>query len=447
MSPLLTIIIALLVSVSAIIVLTRYFNLHAFFSLLIAAVICGLITGIKPAAIISHMQDGFGLLLRQIGFLVALGSCLGMMLEKTGAMEQISKKVVSWFGAKRSTLALSFTGIVVGIPVFCDSGFIILSRLIPSIASQTSVLPAELSLALSTGLYTTHTLVPPTPGPLAAATNLGLEHSISMVMILGIVASIPVGLVAYFFSKRFAKPIIVISQVHTPPTDTRNINSLMAFLPLILPIILIAASSLPQLIDMPEGLSKTLQVIGNPIVALTIGLALSFLLLKGARSHGQAGWPSWLQEALKDAGIILLITGAGGAFGAVIKSSGLDSVLKEYVSGSSSQGVIFLFIAFVIAAALKTAQGSTTTSMIITSGLLVPLAGAAGFDTTIELSSLVIAIGGGAMTVSHANDSYFWVVSQFGGIAPKDAFRSFTVITLIQGLTALLMSVLFFLFL
>src|SRR5262249_25303460 len=150
MSSLLTIIIGLVVSVAAIIVLTRYVNLHAFFSLLIAAVICGTITGIGFNQIISLMQEGFGLLLRQIGFLVALGSCLGMMLEKTGAMEMISKKVVSWFGAKRSTLALSVTGIVVGIPVFCDSGFIILSRLIPTIASQTSILPAELSLALST---------------------------------------------------------------------------------------------------------------------------------------------------------------------------------------------------------------------------------------------------------------------------------------------------------
>jgi GntP family gluconate:H+ symporter len=446
MSPLLTITIALLISVAAIIGLTRYFNLHAFFSLLIAAVICGLITGIKPADIISHMQDGFGLLLRQIGFLVALGSCLGMMLEKTGAMEQISRKVVGWFGAKRSTLALSFTGIIVGIPVFCDSGFIILSRLIPSIASQTSVLPAELSLALSSGLYTTHTLIPPTPGPLAAATNLGLEHSISMVMILGIVASIPVGLVAYFFSKRLSKSITVTFQSQPAPTQTASDNSFMAFIPLILPIILIAASSIPQIVDMPEGISRSLQLIGNPIVALTIGLALSFFLLKGAGA-ARKDWPSWLHEALKDAGIILLITGAGGAFGAVIKSSGLDVVLKEYVSGSSSQGVIFIFIGFVITAALKTAQGSTTTSMIITSSLLVPLAASAGFDTTTELSALVIAIGAGGMTVSHANDSYFWVVSQFGGIGVKDALRSFTIITLIQGLTGLLMAVLFFLLL
>lgn len=421
MSALLTILVALIVSITAIIVLTRYLNLHAFFSLLIAAVICGVITGLSTTSIISLMQEGFGSLLRQIGFLVALGSCLGMMLEKTGGMEVISKKVVSWFGAKRSTLALSFTGVIVGIPVFCDSGFIILSRLIPSIASQTSVLPAELSLALSTGLYTTHTLVPPTPGPLAAAVNLGLGDKIPTVMLTGFVASIPVGLVAYFFSRRLAKGIITTQEPVTP--SGTSVNVWLAFGPLILPLILIALSV-------------------NPIVALAIGVALSFLLIKKTDL-----WPSWLNEALKDAGIILLITGAGGSFGAVIKASGIDSVLKEYVSGSSSQGVIFLVIAFVIAAALKTAQGSTTTSIIITSGLLVPLITAAGFDTPVELSALVIAIGGGAMTVSHANDSYFWVVSQFGGMTAKDALRSFTLLTGLQGLTALVMAILVYILL
>jgi GntP family gluconate:H+ symporter len=417
MSALVTIFIALIVSIAAVIILTRYLNLHAFFALLIAAFICGLITQIPMANIISLMQEGFGSLLRQIGFLVAFGSCLGMVLEKTRAMEAISKKVVSWFGAKRSTLALSVTGLVVGIPVFCDSGFIILSRLIPSIAAQTSILPVELSLALSTGLYTTHTLVPPTPGPLAAAVNVGLEDKISIVMMIGIIVSIPVGLVSWLFSKRLAKGIVTTQEVHKQD-EVRDVNAWLAFTPLILPIVLIAF-----------GL--------NPIVSIASGLALSFFLVKS-----KDPWPSWLSEGLKDAGVILLITGAGGSFGAVIKASGIDVVLKEYVQGSSSQGVIFLLIAFVIAAALKTAQGSTTTAMIIASGLLVPLTAAAGFDSPVELASLVIAIGGGAMTVSHANDSYFWVVSQFGGIAAKDALRSYTLLTALQGLTALVMSIL-----
>lgn len=420
MNALATILIALIVSVTTVVVLTRYFGVHAFFSLLIAAFICGLITGQSISSIVSLMKEGFGLLLKHIGFLIALGSCLGMMLEKTGGMEVMSRKIVSWFGARRSTLALSVTGIIVGIPVFCDSGFIILSRLVPSIAAQTSVLPAELSLALASGLYTTHTMVPPTPGPLTAAVNLGLQNNISMMMVIGIIASIPVGLVAYFFSKKLSKGIVT-TQKHEVAT-AKNVNVWLAFLPLTLPIILIAA-----------GL--------NPVISIFIGLVISCLLVKK-----EDPWPSWIQEALKDAGIILLIVGAGGAFGLVIKSSGLDNVLKDYVSDSSSHGVVFLLIAFAIAATLKTAQGSTTTSMILTSSLLVPLLASAGFDTAGELSALVIAIGGGAMVVSHANDAYFWVVSQFGGIASKDAFRSYTLITAIQGVTALAMGILVYLF-
>ena len=193
---------ALIVSISGMILVSRYLNLHAFFALLLAAISFGLITGKSFLDILTAMQSGFGLLLAQIGFLVAIGSCLGNVMEKTGAMEVISNKLVHLFGAKRSILAMTVIGVIVGIPVFCDSGFIILSRLIPSIASQASVHSSQLSLALSTGLYTTHTLVPPTPGPLAAAANLGTSGSLGTVILIGIVGTIPVAFVSFFLSKK-----------------------------------------------------------------------------------------------------------------------------------------------------------------------------------------------------------------------------------------------------
>ena len=432
---------ALVVSVGSMIALTRYAKLHPFFSLLIGALICGWLVGTPFTDIISQMQEGFGLLLRQIGFLVALGSCLGIMLEKTGAMVKISNTIVHAFGKSRASLALSITGVVVGIPVFCDSGFIILSRLIPTMASEASIVPAELSLSLSSGLYTTHTLVPPTPGPLAVVMNLNAGDHIGEVMMWGIIASFPVGLVAWLLARKLAKGIT--SELPVSETiQTGSVSTWFSFVPLILPILLIAASSLPKLLDLPESLTQWMGWLGIPVVALSIGLVLSFFLLNGSQ---QRSWPSWFQEALKDAGIVLLITGAGGAFGAVIKASGVDKLLTEYFAHSSSQGIFMLVVAFGIAAALKTAQGSTTTAMIITSGLLAPLAPGAGFDQPKEIAALVLAIGGGGMTVSHANDSYFWVVSQFGGIAAKDAFRSFTILTLMQGLTALVCSILIFL--
>lgn len=434
---------ALIISIAGIIVLTRYLNLHAFFSLLISSIVFGLLVGKSFLETLTSMQSGFGSLLQQIGLLVAFGSCLGMMMEKTGAMEVIGHRIIQFFGVRYSVLAMTTIGIIVGIPVFCDSGFIILSRLISSMAAQSTANSAQLSLALSSGLYTSHVLVPPTPGPLAAAANLNFSEHISTLILISIVAAIPVALVSYFFSLRLGHSIKADQVIHEIKNEQQKISARKAFLPLLLPILLIASASIPSIIPFHENIISLLRTIGHPVVALMIGLILSILLINKKNTKEM---PSWISTALKDAGIILLITGAGGAFGAVIKTSGIDVILKDYVSNSSSQGIFFILIAFVIAALLKTAQGSSTSAIIITSSLLAPLAAAAGFVSPAQLSVLVVAIGGGAMTVSHANDSYFWVVSQFGGISSRDAFRSFTLLTLAQGLTALLTSIFLFQF-
>lgn len=440
---LLQISIALIISIAGIIVLTRYLNLHAFFSLLISSIVFGLLVGKPFLETLTSMQSGFGSLLQQIGLLVAVGSCLGVMMEKTGAMEVIGHRIIRFFGVRYSVLAMSTIGIIVGIPVFCDSGFIILSRLISSMAAQSSANSAQLSLALSSGLYTTHVLVPPTPGPLAAAANLNFSEHISTLILISLIASIPVAIVSYFFSIKLGHSIKADLVIPEVKHEQSKISAWKAFLPLLLPILLIASASIPGVLSLNENIISLLRIVGHPVVALMIGLLLSAMLIKKKDAKEM---PSWISTALKDAGIILLITGAGGAFGAVIKTSGIDVLLKDYVSNSSSQGIIFILIAFVIAAILKTAQGSSTSSIIITSSLLAPLAAAAGFVSPAQLSVLVVAIGGGAMTVSHANDSYFWVVSQFGGISSRDAFRSFTLLTLAQGLTALLTSILLFQF-
>jgi GntP family gluconate:H+ symporter len=211
-----------------------------------------------------------------------------------------------------------------------------------------------------------------------------------------------------------------------------------------MPILLIALGSLPSLLSVSPTIQSQLKIFGHPVIALMIGLMLTGLLI--TKTNAQEVH-LWIATALKDAGIILLITGAGGSFGAVIKGSGIDNSLKDILSASGGHGILFLVIGFLLAAILKTAQGSSTSSMIITSSLLAPLAAASGFVSAAQLSVLIVAIGGGAMAVSHANDSYFWVVSQFSGMAPRDAFRSFTILTLLQGITALLSAILLFQFL
>ena len=275
---------ALVISISGMILISRYLNLHAFFSLLLASIAFGLMAGKSFSDILMSMQSGFGSLLAQIGFLVAIGSCLGIVMEKTGAMETISQRVVQLFGAKRSVLAMTVIGVIVGIPVFADSGFIILSRLIPSIAAQASINPSQLSLALSTGLYTTHTLVPPTPGPLAAAVNLGVSSNLGTVIIIGMLGTIPVALVSYFLAKKFGSKITSTLPLHTKISEIKSLSAIKAFLPLILPIFLIASGSFPKIFSEASILSSTMQILGQPIVALTIGLLLAFTLIEKNQS-------------------------------------------------------------------------------------------------------------------------------------------------------------------
>ncbi|MBX2898561.1 MAG: GntP family permease [Cyclobacteriaceae bacterium] len=432
--------IALVIAITALIATSRYLKLHAFFGLLLAALLFGLIMGKPVVEIFTTMQAGFGSLLQQIGLLIAIGSCLGMVMEKTGAMATLGNKIVTAFGASRTILSITVIGVLVGIPVFCDSGFIILSRLLPALASSVAT-PAQLSLALSTSLYTSHTLIPPTPGPLAAAANLGATTHLGLVMLVGIAGSLPVATVAFFLARRFGLRLTLFTTSHSQVKPEPPSFSGIVFLPLIVPIMLIAAASLPSFVPSLQSW-KFLTVIGNPVVALLIGLGFSCLLIRGKQSQE---WPAWIANALKDAGVILLITGAGGAFGNVIKSSGLDVLLKEFFVSSQGAGLWLLFIAFAVAAILKTAQGSSTSAIIITSSLLAPLTVASGFTSSLDLATLILAIGGGAMAVSHANDSYFWVVTQFSGLDERDAYKSYTLITLAQGFTALIMSVIIYL--
>jgi GntP family gluconate:H+ symporter len=439
----LRIIIAFLVSVTGLVLWPRFTRLNAFFALIAAAIVYGVIAGISFGEIIMVMQVGFGSLLQQIGIIVALGSVLGILLEKTGAMEAISIGLLQGFGKRRSVTAVAVIGALVGIPVFCDSGFIILSGLIPSIAMKSGSGAGSLVLALSAGLYTTHVLVPPTPGPLAAAATLGLGGQVGTVMLVGLLGSIPVVLVSVLYASRAGRKIQISgteSKSHFDPSMKWH----LAVIPLILPILLMAVASLAKIVSEESAVTRLLSIVGLPVVALLLGVVIAFMLVD-RRKHTML--PEWVTTALKDAGVIILITGAGGAFGSVIKASGIADLISGYASGSQLQGVYFLVLAWVIAANLKTAQGSSTSSMIITSSLLAPLASTAGLTSPMQLSVLVLAIGGGAFAVSHANDSYFWVVSQFGGISSKDSLSRFTPMTLLQGVTTLVTSIIILLLL
>lgn len=427
----------LFIVVALVIVMTSKLKLHPFFSLLIAALAIGFLEGMNGTQIINSISSGFGATLKSIGIIIAFGTVIGQYLEQSGGARVLADNILKAVGKKKSDLAMTLTGFVVSIPVFCDSGFVVLSSLSRPLSKKSGISMAVLSIALATGLYVTHVFVPPTPGPLAAAAAINAD--LGLVILLGLIIAIPVALVGLYWARFIQKKLNFTSSVEEEIlTETKQerepsfINSLM---PILVPIILIGLKSVADYSTKPFGTDSFYQLLvflGDPIVALLIGVALVFRLKKYGNSSSKK--KDWVIEGLKNAGVIILITGAGGAFGNVLRDSNIGDTIGSLFSGYQ----VGLFLPFIIAAMLKTAQGSSTVSIITTAAIVSPLLGTLGLESEISKALAVLAIGSGAMTVSHINDSYFWVVSQFSGFTTTQALKGFTSATLVQGITGII---------
>jgi GntP family gluconate:H+ symporter len=426
----------LLLTILWIIITGSYFRWHPLFSLISATFGFGVLTGMDAKLLLETMGQGFGSLIGSIGLVVVLGSILGVQLEQSGTVQQLGKALTDR-AKSRPSLGIAFLGMLLGIPVFCDSGFMVLASLMKSMALSSNTPLPVMSLSLAGGLYTTHTLVPPTPGPVAAICNVGAADAIGLVMVLGIVVSIPVTLAAYFFARYQGSKLTCTDQINQAQESNANNSSgsaSQALLLILLPILLIAAGSTLELFSIEGTIEDVVTLLGKPLIALLISVVVAMILF---RKQGRTN--KMIERGIMQAGPIILLTGCGGALGAVLKVSPLSELISTWVSGQALTGISFLGIAFVIGALFKTSQGSSTSSLVLTSALLSPLLIQAGFDTSLELSLLVLAIGAGAMTVSHANDSYFWVVSQFSGFDLKTGYKGMTLMTVVQGLVAFLM--------
>lgn len=421
---------------------TAKLKLHPFIALLISAFFVGIASGMPLLTVVESVNTGFGGLMTNIGLVIVAGTIIGVILEKSGAAYRMAEVVLRIVGTKRPQLAMSLIGYIVSIPVFCDSGFIILSSLKKSLAKRANVTIASMAVALATGLFATHTLVPPTPGPIAAAGNIGATEYLGTVILIGFLVAIPATLVGYFWAVKVA------TKIRVPEDDVETLDyeeiiktfgkmpsTFKSFLPIILPIILIGIGSVASLVGDPEStLNSILIFLGSPTVALFFGVAAAFTLLP---ELSEETLTSWIGESLKEAAPILLITGAGGAFGTVIKNAGIGDVLQEMDLGMFASGSLFLLVPFLVSAALKTAQGSSTTALVVTSSLVAPMLVTLGIEGAIPLALVVMAIGAGAMTVSHVNDSFFWVITQYSGMEVTQAYKAQTVATLLQGLVTI----------
>lgn len=440
-----TLVLILLAVIAFIVVATSKFKLHPFLTLIIAAFIAAFAYGLPAADIAKTITSGFGGILGYIGLVIVLGTIVGIILEKSGAAITMADSIVKLLGKRFPTLTTSIIGYIVSIPVFCDSGFVILNSLKESMAKRMAVSSVAMSVALATGLFATHTFVPPTPGPIAAAGNLGLESSLGLVIAVGVFVSAFAALAGVLWANRFKNTKVEGEVEQTPEqveADWQEMkasygklpSALQAFAPIFVPIILICLGSIARFPTEPFGAGMAFEVfnfLGQPLNALFIGLFLTLPLLK--TEDKIAEFSERIGQGIVAAAPILLITGAGGAFGAVLKATPIGDFLGETLSALG----VGIFMPFIVAAALKSAQGSSTVALVTTSALVAPLLGDLGLASEMGAVLTVMAIGAGAMTVSHANDSFFWVVSQFSKMPVALAYRAHTLATLVQGLTAM----------
>lgn len=426
------VLLALTAGVFVIILLTTKYKVPAFFALLIACFLVGVAVQMPVSNIITVVKDGFGNIMRSLGLIIILGTALGVLLEQTGSTRVMAAYILKKTGERRAPLAMSITGFIVGLPIFCDSGYIVLSGLNNSLARRTGIPLVIMSISLATGLYSVHCLLPPHPGAAAAASTIGVDFG--KLILIGIVVAIPATIAGYLWARYSGRNVTGMKVLEEETiTSTSKPSVLNAFLPVLIPILLIAMNSFFS-IDNPvdSTFMKIFSILGDPVIALSIGVLLAFNTNRNWKKERVA---KILQEAAEKAGGILVIIGAGGAFGAVLATTNLGG----HFSQSLSLNYFGIFFPFLLTFILKTAQGSSTVAIITASSIVLPLLPSLGLDSDNGKLLCVLSMGAGSMMISHANDAYFWVISKFSGLDMKTMLKVYSVATLLMGLVTLLM--------
>lgn len=425
-------------AIGFIVIATAKLGLHPFLALLLAAIGFGLLAGMPAASVIEAVNAGFGGTIGSIGIVILAGSIIGTFLERSGGALRLAERMLEISGERHVPAAMGVIGWLVSLPVFCDSGFVILSSLNRALARRAGTTLATGAIALSLGLYATHTMVPPTPGPVAAAGIL--DADLGRVIGWGLLISAIALLGGWLFAVTVASRVQIDPGVDESDTGPGTVEAAEApsaghaLLPILVPIALIVMRSIAALPEHPLGegsLAALIGFVGHPVVALLSGVAIAFSLPR-TRGAGRLGAAGWVGDGIVAAGSIIAITGAGGAFGKVLQGSGIADV----IGASLADAQLGIWLPFFIAAGIKTAQGSSTVAIITSAGLLAPLLPALGLDSENARALVVVSIGAGAMVVSHANDSYFWVVTQLSSMDLRTGVRLQTLGTLVQGTVA-----------
>lgn len=436
-------IIVFVLAIVAMIVLISKFKVHPFLAIMGVSLLLALVSDIPLTSIPGTIGAGFSGTFTSIGIVIILGALIGSVLEKTGAALKLADMVIKLVGQKNPELAIELMGWVVSIPVFCDSGFVILNPIRKAIVQRTKTSSVAMTVALSAGLYISHVFIPPTPGPIAAASTLGVGDNLLLVMLMGLVCSIFPLAAGLVFAKIIGKAVKSADETVSEGAVVKTYEELVAeygklpsgfaaLAPLVVPIILMALSSIVSMAKASGAVADLLTFLGTPVIALIVGsiLAIAQLISAGKMSE----FYDLTNDTLKTVGPILFVTAAGGVLGKVIATSSMTAYISEHAEILKTVGIFFPFL---LAAILKSAQGSSTVAITTTAGIVSPLLGTLGFVTPASIALVVMAIGAGAMTVSHANDSYFWVVTNFGEMTPSQGYKTQTLLTLVLGLSSM----------
>lgn len=430
----------LLLGILAIILLSSRFKLHTFVVLFGLTITLGLLAGFVPADVLKYAREGFGHTIEKVGLLIVLGTLLGSLLDRSGATLSIANFLLSRVGAGQTALAVTLMAFLVGLPIFCDSGFIVLSGLVLALAQRVQQGHLRLVLCLAGGLYSVHCLVPPHPGITAAVGVLNADTG--QMMLLGTALALPPTVVAYLWARyadrrfgwsvdQFDAEIDTLRPEPSPPTLLPSVTGALAAI--FVPIGLIALKSVLGLNPAlwPATLLTGVGFLGDPIAALGVGIGIALSLFPKLT---KALFNELTEESIVKAGPVLVIVAAGGAFGEIIKHMGLETQL----TGFAQQVSLGLLLPFGLTVLLKTAQGSSTVAVLAVASLLQPLLPMLGFVTDWDKVLVLAAMGAGSMTLSHANDAYFWVVARFGQLPTPLMLRTYSVMTVWMGLSAFL---------
>ncbi len=417
------------------------FKIKPFLTLLIASFLSGIFLKIDILDTLYLIYKGFFSIVLIIGPIIIIGTVLGKFLNETGTSKKMVNTFISYFGIDNIPLSLNLIGLIISIPVFCDAAFILMSSIVKDLSRITKKNIILLSVCLATGLYSAHVFIPPTPGPIAASAIINAD--IGLLFLTGIVVGIIVSISGFIWMKFLFKKEFKIKPVEIKSHDFTSDRSIVSFLPVIVPILLISASTIikyPKLDINQLPFLKIFEIIGKPEIALLIGFLMTLIFLKKDEIQST---PQWIIKSLKNSFGILLITGAGGALGYIIR----ESEIIDNLNLNIATGLASIFSVFILATIIKTIQGSSTVAIVTTCAITAPILQSIGMTSELEKVILIISIGSGAMTISHVNDSYFWVVTKYSNIEMNDVLKYFSSATLIQGLTGLVLSIFIFIFL